>query len=289
MGEPARICALAAALALSQGASARASAQGDPHASVRHVLAERARLLQAQRESAEAQARAQALLAYRLARRDAQAFLVQPGRRADNARARDQALFTLARGLDELRKLEHEAALLARERRLLEEREGAAPDRASGVREPGPGDAVASPALAWPQRGTLVALPGLRTDEMTGVELRQVGVQILTRLDAEVRAPAAGTVVRVEALGEGGYAVVIEHAGEWVSVLTGLRQVRVEVGDALAAQEPLGRVGRTLDGAPVLRFALFRGRQAVDPRQVLPRAGMVQAQSALARRAPPRR
>jgi len=80
-----------------------------------------------------------------------------------------------------------------------------------------------------------------------------------------VQAPAAGTVRRVEAQPQGGFAVVTGHEGGWVSVLGGLREVAVSPGAALAPGATLGLAGRNLDGACVVSLELWHGRSAVDP------------------------
>src|SRR6185295_5843870 len=102
-------------------------------------------------------------------------------------------------------------------------------------------------------------------DPVTGVEVRQDAVQILARMNDPVQAPAAGTVRRVEAQPQGGFAVVIAHPGGWVSVLGGLRDVSVNPGDAVEGGQSLGLAGRNLDGAVVVSLELWHGRGAVDP------------------------
>jgi murein DD-endopeptidase MepM/ murein hydrolase activator NlpD len=128
--------------------------------------------------------------------------------------------------------------------------------------------------LVRPVRGEVVALPGSRRDGSTKVELRHDGVKLLARLNEPVRAVAAGTVSRVEALPQGGFAVVTAHAAGLVSIVTGLRDIAVAPGDKVGAGQTLGLTGRNLDGAAVISIELWRDRRAQDATRVLrPRRG----------------
>ncbi|MDZ4697650.1 MAG: M23 family metallopeptidase [Deltaproteobacteria bacterium] len=218
-----------------------------------------------QKEAAESLLRRQATLAYRTTRKRDLGFLADPDARAEQARSADATLALLARGLDEAAKIEHELALVEQERHGLAARSVSAPGVSGAVN---PVDGLTSPPVfQWPVRGPVVAGPGLRKDAMTGVEMRQLGVQLLGRTDGQVMAPATGKVVRVERLPEGGYALMIEHEHNLTSIVSGLRRVNVAEGSSVAAGAEIGRVGRTLDGAPVVRFAVFSGLEPVDPRQ----------------------
>jgi murein DD-endopeptidase MepM/ murein hydrolase activator NlpD len=124
--------------------------------------------------------------------------------------------------------------------------------------------------ISWPARGTLVSGPGIRRDPATGTDSISESVEILSRMNEPVRAVADGQVRRIAALPQGGYAVVTEHADDRISVLAGLRQVDVDEGAAVKAGQPLGLVGRDLDGAPVLVFELWQDGSPIDPRPLLP-------------------
>jgi murein DD-endopeptidase MepM/ murein hydrolase activator NlpD len=224
-----------------------------------------------------ARARAQALIAYRLARRRSVEFLGDPARRAENARALDTALSVLKRSAFESRALSRELVLARAECQALETGDElpVASPAATSLTLASSDESAASPvpiplALAWPARGTVVSGPGRRRDPATGTETTFDGVEILSRMNEPVRAVADGRVHRIAALPQGGYAVVMTHAEAGVSILSGLRQVDVAPGTTLTAGQPLGLVGRDLDGAPVLTFELWRAGAPVDPRPLLP-------------------
>ena len=204
-----------------------------------------------------------ALLAYRLTRRRELDFVSNPEARRDDAEAADLALAWLGKGLAETRILADELERVRAERETL--------DRACSQRTDSPADTGESlPRFVRPVRGAMVGVPGIRRDAPTGTGLRRDGIELLARLNEPVRAVAAGVIRRVENLPQGGYAVVMQHPTRLVSVLSGLRGVVVAPGEPVEAGQPLGLAGRNLDGAAVISLELWRNRQSVDPRQVLP-------------------
>jgi murein DD-endopeptidase MepM/ murein hydrolase activator NlpD len=222
----------------------------------RDTIAEQARV-------AEQRARLDARAAYRLACRRQAGFLTLPERRLADTRAFDLALVAARRSAGEARALRSELARVDDERRTLEAAAGR-----HGASQGGDED---GPRLARPVKGAVVGVPGTRPDPVTGAEVRQQALQILARMNEPVRAPAAGTVRRVEPLPQGGFAVVTEHAGGWISLLAGLREVHAAPGETVEASDPLGLAGRNLDGAVVVSFELWHGRTPVDPRPFLRR------------------
>jgi murein hydrolase activator len=223
-------------------------------------LADREQTLARYAQEKTQTARDQARVAYRLARRRQLGFVGDPERRLEEARAVDLALLAARRGAAEARAFSDELARVRQER--------AATSAVSVRQEPD----EARPSFQRPVRGALVGASGLRVDPGTGVELRQDGVQLLARMNGAVLAPAAGKVSRVELLPQGGFAVVMDHGAGWTSLLAGLREVSVGVGQELPAGGGLGLAGRNLDGAAVIAFELWHGRSPVDPAAQLRRA-----------------
>jgi murein DD-endopeptidase MepM/ murein hydrolase activator NlpD len=206
-------------------------------------------------DSSEQTARQQARAAYRLARRRQLEFVATPETRLDDARALDLALLTVKRSTEETRVLRDELQRVRGERQVL-----------AGVAAPAaPADDDEAPRFARPVRGAVVGQAGLRRDPVSGVEVRQDALQILARMNEPVHPPAPGTVKRIEAQPQGGYAVVTEHAGGWFSVIGGLREVTAAVGARVDGDEELGLAGRNLDGAVVVSLELWHGRSAADP------------------------
>jgi murein DD-endopeptidase MepM/ murein hydrolase activator NlpD len=226
-------------------------------------LATREDVLQGQKDRAAARMREQALLAYRLTRRRDLGFVSNPQLRLDEAEAADLALAALGKGLAETRVLTEELGHVRTERVAF--------DQARGRQADPPKDSDEFPCrFARPVRGAIVSAPGLKRDAPTGIELRREGIALLARLNESVGAVAAGVVRQVENLPQGGYAVVTQHPARWVSVVSGMRDVVVAPGDPVEPGQPLGLAGRNLDGAAVVSIELWRNRQSVDPRTVLP-------------------
>ena len=235
----------------------------DQGARLAQRLATREEVLEGQKDRAEAKLREQALLAYRLTRRRELGFLSSPKSRLDDAQAADLALVSLGKGLAETRILAGELEQVRAERGAL--------DRARSQRANAPADTGESlRRFARPVRGAVVGVPGIRRDAATGTELHRDGIELLARLDEPVRAVAAGVIRRVEILPQGGYALVTQHPSRWVSVLSGMRDVVVAPGEPVEPGQALGLAGRNLDGAAVVSLELWRNRESVDPRDVLP-------------------
>jgi murein DD-endopeptidase MepM/ murein hydrolase activator NlpD len=235
----------------------------DEDARLAQRLATRQEVLEGQKEGAEARVREQALLAYRLARRRELGFVSSPESRLGDAESADLALASLGKGFVEARILADELKHVRDERVAL--------DRARGQRAEAPADTGESlRRFARPVRGAMVGVPGIRRDAPTGTELRRDGIELLARLNEPVRAVAAGVIRHVENLPQGGYAVVTQHPARWVSVLSGLRGVAVTPGEPVEPGQALGLAGRNLDGAAVISLELWRNRESVDPRGVVP-------------------
>jgi len=235
----------------------------DDSARLAQRLATRQEVLEGQKVLAEARVREQALLAYRLTRRRELGFVISPESRLDDAEAADLALTSLGKGFAETRILIDELEHVRTERVAL--------DRARGQRAGAPADTGESlHRFARPVRGAVVGVPGISRDAPSGTQLRRDGIELLARLNEPVRAVAAGVIRRVERLPQGGYAVVTQHPARWVSVLSGLRGVVVAPGEPVEPGQALGLAGRNLDGAAVISLELWRNREPVDPRGVIP-------------------
>jgi murein DD-endopeptidase MepM/ murein hydrolase activator NlpD len=217
-------------------------------------------LAQQQRASGEL-ARQQARVAYRLARKRQLEFVAMPEARLEDARALDLALLTVARSANETRILGAEVARARDERQAL----------ATATARQAPGADDDQPRFQRPVRGAIVGHAGLRRDPVTDVEVRQDALLMLARMNEDVHAPADGVVQRIEAQPQGGYALVLAHPGGWTSVLGGLREVSVEIGDKIEGGAPVALAGRNLDGAVVVSLELWRGRSAVDPEPLVKR------------------
>ena len=88
------------------------------------------------------------------------------------------------------------------------------------------------------------------------------GITFQTRAHAQVVSPAAGRVAFADSYTGFGHIVIIDHPGGWTSLVTGLSELSVHVGDALVAGAPLGQTG---PGRPVLTLELRKDGVPVNP------------------------
>lgn len=138
--------------------------------------------------------------------------------------------------------------------------ESGAPARPATASSPGPSAAVPVGAPApyiLPVAGRTVT--GFGAPQ--GNVLSQ-GLTLAPLANAQVVAPAAGRVGFSGAYRGYGQIVIIEHAGGWTSLVTGLARADVRVGDELVGGAPIGVAG---PGRPTISVELRRGGEAVNP------------------------
>jgi septal ring factor EnvC (AmiA/AmiB activator) len=123
-----------------------------------------------------------------------------------------------------------------------------------------------APTIAGPQgyvlpvAGRLVSGFGVSAP---GVPVTR-GVAVAPRAGAQAVAPAAGRVAFAGPYRGYGQIVIIEHAGGWTSLVTGLSRLDARVGDTLVTGAPLGIAGV---GAPIVTLELRRDGEPVNPLQ----------------------
>lgn len=89
------------------------------------------------------------------------------------------------------------------------------------------------------------------------------GVILQTRNDAQVIAPFDGSVIFAGRSGGYGNLIIIEHGDGYLSLLAGLRNFDVDVGQMLLAGEPVGQMPG--DGEAKLYVEIRKDNQPVDP------------------------
>lgn len=115
-----------------------------------------------------------------------------------------------------------------------------------------------TPAFLLPVQGRLIAGFGA---SKPGTPVSR-GVTLATNSGAQAVAPASGHVAFAGAYRGYGNIVIIDHGGGWTSLVTGLAQVDIHVGDDLLAGAPLGIAG---PGRPLVTLELRRDGQPVNP------------------------
>lgn len=133
------------------------------------------------------------------------------------------------------------------------------PRSATAPARPAAAEAVTSPTrFLLPVAGRVVEGFG----ETSASGGRASGLSLATRPGAQVVAPAAGRVVFSGPYEGFGSIVIIEHGGDWTSLVTGLGRTSVDVGQTLTAGSPLGLAG---PDRPRVSFELRREGRPVNP------------------------
>lgn len=182
-------------------------------------------------------------------RRAAQAAL------ARDASAAERRVRTLAAEARSLRELAQRTATNAAPRR------GAA-------QQPGP--SVVPAAWLAPAEGRILRAFGARE----GAAPASQGAVVRTRGGAQVVSPAAGVVSYAGPFRSYGQVLILNLDGGYALVLTGLDNVRVSVGDAVRAGQPLGEMPDSDMTAPDLYVEVRRQGQPVDPGRWLSARGL---------------
>ncbi len=95
---------------------------------------------------------------------------------------------------------------------------------------------------------------------------RSRGIAIAARGGAQAIAPAAGRVAFAGPYRGYGNIVIIEHQGGWTTLITGLAQLNVRIGQQLVGGSPLGVTG---PGKPIVGLELRREGEPVNPLDVI--------------------
>lgn len=124
--------------------------------------------------------------------------------------------------------------------------------------EPTATPARPAPAFLLPVQGRIVAGFGAQAP---GAPVSR-GIGIAARSGAQAVAPAAGRIAFAGPYAGYGQIAIIDHGGGWTSLVTGLAQLGVRVGDQVLAGSPLGTAG---PGRPVVSIELRRDGEPVNP------------------------
>jgi murein hydrolase activator len=114
------------------------------------------------------------------------------------------------------------------------------------------------PTYIMPAQGRLVAGFG---ESPQGLP-RSRGIALAVRQGAQVVAPSAGRIAFAGPYRGYGSIVIVEHAGGWTSLVTGLAQLDTRLGERVVAGSPLGIAGA---GRPVLTLELRQKGVPVNP------------------------
>jgi septal ring factor EnvC (AmiA/AmiB activator) len=122
------------------------------------------------------------------------------------------------------------------------------------------------PIWILPLAGRLVTGFGEQGAGGIGGQARSRGIVVATQPNAQAVVPAPGRIAYAGRYRGYGQIVIVEHAGGWVSLVTGLAALNVSVGQQVVAGSPLGTTG---PGRPQIGVELRRNGEPVNPLQYL--------------------
>jgi len=122
------------------------------------------------------------------------------------------------------------------------------------------------PGYILPLTGRIVTGFGEQAPGSITGQARSRAVSLAARANAQAVAPAPGRIAYAGPYRGYGQIVIVEHPGDWTSLLTGLARLEVAVGDEVVAGSPLGRTG---PGAPQVSVELRHKGEPVNPLQYL--------------------
>ena len=119
----------------------------------------------------------------------------------------------------------------------------------------------APPSLKWPVSGQQIR----RFGDKDADGVRSEGIAFAALSGAPVIAPAAGKVVFAGPFKGYGPIVILQHGGGYHSFLAGFGRIDAEMGEEVAAGEPLGVMPVKAGAKPELYFEWRRNSEPVDP------------------------
>ena len=119
--------------------------------------------------------------------------------------------------------------------------------------------ANAKGTLPLPARGRII----MRYGEQKHKGVSSKGIMIRTRDNAQVVSPFDGTVIFAGPFRGYGNLIIIEHGGGYLTLLAGLNNFDVELGQLLLAGEPVGQMPTGEDAK--LYVELRKDNQPIDP------------------------
>ncbi len=121
------------------------------------------------------------------------------------------------------------------------------------------GFAKAKGSLPMPARGSIITRYG--EQRVKGVSSK--GITIATRQNAQVISPFDGAVVFAGPFRGYGDMIIVEHGDGYLSLLAGLGNIDVELGQMLLAGEPVGQMPD--DGTAELYVEIRKDNQPINP------------------------
>ncbi len=124
--------------------------------------------------------------------------------------------------------------------------------------------------LLWPVKHGFISQGFGRKPHpvLRGVVIENLGIDIQTNKDEEVRGVFEGKISAVANVPGMGMVVMIQH-GNYYTVYARLKNIVVKTGQKIKAKDPIGQVSEDKDEAHQLQFQIWRGNEKMDPEEWL--------------------
>ncbi len=100
------------------------------------------------------------------------------------------------------------------------------------------------------------------------VKIQKLGIDIQTQPNEPVRSVFAGNIVDVSQIAGRGYLVIIQH-GDYFTVYSRLKSVKIKTGDKIRAKQPIGTAGNYKDDTYEIEFQIWRHQKKLNPERWL--------------------
>lgn len=99
---------------------------------------------------------------------------------------------------------------------------------------------------------------------ISGIYTNSSGVKILTSKNSDVKSVFNGVVSEIQVIKGANQSVYIQH-GNYFTVYSNLKQLRVKKGDRVSTGTPIGKIATNNEGKSVLRFFIFNNSNKQNP------------------------
>lgn len=120
--------------------------------------------------------------------------------------------------------------------------------------------------LPWPVETGFVALGygSYPHPTLKGITLESDGIDIRTQPNSNVRTVFDGTVTKITTMPGYGGTVIIKH-GEYYTMYSRLKNIKVKSGQTVKAKEIIGQAGVNAEGESEVHFQTWKGLQIMNP------------------------
>ena len=120
--------------------------------------------------------------------------------------------------------------------------------------------------VIWPLNGRISSVYGYRNSPITGIRQFHSGIDIVSSVNAPIKAAVDGRVAETGYSAVYGNFVILSHADGYQTLYAHLNRISVRSGQSVSQGATVGLLGSTgLSTGPHLHFGVYRNGQAMNP------------------------